>query len=194
MQEKAFHSVEEIDNFFILFTIRHRTIPSVRFIWRPVFQLGKLSTGEEADDTGPVPTIETLHRVINFEGHIDAVFDVANSVFENFLDLILFVFGLLDVFWCLVAALTQKTHDVLKTHVARSIRGRHDNDRVLVLFDQLFKQTEPSRLAMHLDFGESNLMLVGVNVASTQDPIGLEGLFVQHLALLELLNLFVSDR
>lgn len=44
---------------------------------------------------------------------------------------------------------------------------------------------------MHLDFGESNLMLVSVDVASTQEPIGLEGLLVQHLPLLELLNLFV---
>ena len=47
---------------------------------------------------------------------------------------------------------------------------------------------------MHLDFGESNLMLVGIDVAATQDPIGLESLFVQHLSLLELLNLFVSTR
>ena len=115
-------------------------------------------------------------------------------MFKHFFDVVFLFRCLLDVFGSLVAALTQKTHDVLQADVAWSLGGRYHNDRVLVLFDKLFNQTKLSWLAMHLDFGESNLMLVGIDVAATQDPIGLESLFIQHLSLLELLNLFVSNR
>ena len=43
-----------------------------------------------------------------------------------------------------------------------------------------------------MDFGESDLMLVGINVAAAQDPIRLQGLLIEHLALLELLDLLVA--
>lgn len=65
---------------------------------------------------------------------------------------------------------------------------------MLVFFDQLFEQAESSWLTIDLNFGESNLMLVRVNVASAQDPIRVESLLVKHLAFLELLNLFVSNK
>ena len=71
-----------------------------------------------------------------------------------------------DISWSCVTTIVKESYYILETEVARSFGCWDNNDWVLILSHELFEQTEFSSLAVKLNFGESDLMFVSIDITA----------------------------